>query len=338
MIIIVTIADDLHALTVQHSLREHGYQDCHIIECDRVAQRCAMTYGLNYDTRNHIVTSEGNTISVSDATVLWLRTIATQQLLRREVEDDRARTLISNEARGGLLGYLETHFRGTWVSTIDATYRASDKILQLRAASECGFRVPKTLVSQCRSDIAAFFDACGGQVIVKPIIGVSGPLIRTSMLDEPNRYDDDSLCASPTLYQEYVAGHRHIRLNCFGNASFAAEIVSRDLDWRPNLNVPIAAFPVEPALHHSVRRVLNALGLAMGIVDLKLTPGGDVVWLEVNPQGQFLFLDALTDLGLVDRFAAYLHAEHTAVSERSSGGGDMTVSAPSSGVPLKGAL
>ena len=187
MIVIVTIADDLHALTVQHSLREHGYQDCHIIECDRIAQRRALTYGLNFDASDHIVTSSGDRISLSNATVLWLRTIATQQTLQREVEDDRSRALIDNDCRGALLGYLETHFKGTWISSIDATYRASDKILQLRTASSCGFRVPKTLVSQCRDDVTEFFEACDGQVIVKPIIGVSGPLIRTTMLDDPNR-------------------------------------------------------------------------------------------------------------------------------------------------------
>ena len=135
-----------------------------------------------------------------------------------------------------------------------------------------------------------------------------------------------------------MAGNRHIRLNCFGDASYAAEIISSDLDWRPNLNVPISAFPVAPELHRSVRRVLDALGLAMGIVDLKVAPDGDVVWLEVNPQGQFLFLDGLTDLRLVDRFASYLYAEHRAVSERSSTARDVAVSAPSSGTPLDGAL
>ena len=47
----------------------------------------------------------------------------------------------------------------------------------------------------------------------------------------------------------------------------------------------------------------------MGIVDLKLTPEGEPVWLEVNPQGQFLFLDALANLNLAEKFAAYLVEE-----------------------------
>jgi hypothetical protein len=47
----------------------------------------------------------------------------------------------------------------------------------------------------------------------------------------------------------------------------------------------------------------------MGIIDLKLTPDGEPVWLEVNPQGQFLFLDAFADLQLAAKFADYLVAQ-----------------------------
>ena len=44
----------------------------------------------------------------------------------------------------------------------------------------------------------------------------------------------------------------------------------------------------------------------MGIIDLKETPAGELIWLEVNPQGQFLFLEALSDLKIGDIFAEYL--------------------------------
>jgi hypothetical protein len=43
----------------------------------------------------------------------------------------------------------------------------------------------------------------------------------------------------------------------------------------------------------------------MGIVDLKVTPSGEAVWLEVNPQGQFLFLEGLTGEPLTEHFAEY---------------------------------
>ncbi len=44
----------------------------------------------------------------------------------------------------------------------------------------------------------------------------------------------------------------------------------------------------------------------MGIFDVKLTDDDEPVFLEVNPQGQFLFVEALCGLPLADIFAAFL--------------------------------
>jgi hypothetical protein len=65
-------------------------------------------------------------------------------------------------------------------------------------------------------------------------------------------------------------------------------------------------WPVPVDLHERVRDVLDRLGLAMGVVDLKLTPEDEVVWLEVNPQGQFLFIEGMTGMPSTAHFAAYL--------------------------------
>jgi hypothetical protein len=39
-----------------------------------------------------------------------------------------------------------------------------------------------------------------------------------------------------------------------------------------------------------------------------LTPAGELVWLEVNPQGQFLFLQGITGMPLAEHFADFLIA------------------------------
>lgn len=87
---------------------------------------------------------------------------------------------------------------------------------------------------------------------------------------------------------------------------YAALIATTALDWRPDLNVPISPWPVPDGIRRRVGTVLRQLGLRMGIVDLKLTPEGEPVWLEVNPQGQFLFLEPLTGEPLTEHFADFL--------------------------------
>ena len=308
MILIVTVAQDLHALAVQKHVREAGACDCHIVECDRVAQRPGITYAIGHSVQDTVLTSEDRAVSISEAAVLWLRTIRAEQILQHPVEDETAKAIINNDCRGGLLGLLATQFAGRWISTPEATYRGSDKIAQLNAAYACGFRVPRTLVSQSRKDVLEFYEACGGEVVVKTVIGAPGPFLETRTLD-PDRFDDAAFAAAPAIYQEYIPGSDHLRLICLGDSSYAARIRTPDLDWRVNLNVPIESYVVPQELHGAVRSVLDRLRLEMGIVDLKLTPEDEPVWLEVNPQGQFLFLDSFTDLRLAAKFAEYLISE-----------------------------
>ncbi len=160
-----------------------------------------------------------------------------------------------------------------------------------------------------------FFESCDGKVVAKTVAGAAGPFLETVRLVDPASHDEETFAAAPAIFQECIEGEDHVRLNCFGGRSYAALIRTSALDWRGDLRVPITRYEVPPELHRRVRQVLDSLRLEMGIVDLKLTPEGEPVWLEVNPQGQFLFLDALTDLDLAGCFATYLVGEH----ERATG-------------------
>lgn len=311
MILILTAEKDLHALEVQRHIRRAGLAACHIVECDGIAQREALSFEVGGSRgSDRILTSDGQQVSMSDASVIWFRRTSGSQRLRWPIDDQRAVSIINNDCRSALAGLMTTHFAGIWISAPEATYRASDKIVQLNTARECGWRVPRTLVTQSRDAVLGFFDACNGSVVMKTVAGAPGPFLETVKLVDPRIYDEDTFAAAPAIYQEYIPGDQHLRLNCFGDRSHAALIRARELDWRGNLNVPISRYHVEPALHRDVRRVLDRLELAMGIIDLKLTPEGEPVWLEVNPQGQFLFLDALAGLRLAEFMATYLLHEH----------------------------
>ena len=72
------------------------------------------------------------------------------------------------------------------------------------------------------------------------------------------------------------------------------------------VSVSIETFNIDNEVTTKIYKTLNALGLAMGIIDLKITPNGEVVWFEVNPQGQFLFLEGITNEPLLKPFCSYL--------------------------------
>ena len=53
-------------------------------------------------------------------------------------------------------------------------------------------------------------------------------------------------------------------------------------------------------------QVMNELGLLFGTIDLKLTHSNEYVFFEVNPQGQFLYIEILTGQPISDAVAALL--------------------------------
>jgi glutathione synthase/RimK-type ligase-like ATP-grasp enzyme len=239
--------------------------------------------------------------------VLWLRRPRGAQEIRHPLNDHASKAVVENDCGGGLRGLLTTAFHGKWISTYEALIRGSDKIGQLFAAALVGWRVPETLVTQSRTEVVDFFrKQVQSGIIVKTVVGAEGPLLLTRKIHDPLEFDEASYEAAPAIYQECIPGRRHLRVLCFGDHSVAASIDSSDLDWRPNLCVPINDWSVPRSVHKKIRDTLDKLGLEMGVIDLKETPDGELVWLEVNPQGQFLFLEPLTKLRLADQFAEYL--------------------------------
>lgn len=314
MIVIVTVRNDLHALTVRGRVRDLGYTDCHIIECDHLGQGNNIHYSLGPGgDGDWIVASDGHPIAISKSRVLWLRRPRANQTLKRPLSKDEGYDLVNNDCRGALSGYLATHFRGKWISHPEATIRASDKIYQQEVARACGFRVPRTIVTQSPHEVEKFFKSCDGNVIVKALVGADHMHLETRKISDPTAFTEDTYNASPALYQECIEGTRHLRLLNFGKRSLCGLIETDNLDWRMHLDESISPWIVPDDVHHRVRRVIGELGLEMGIVDIKITPSGELVWLEVNPQGQFIFLEPLTGIPFIDAFSQYLIEEAEAL-------------------------
>lgn len=294
---------------MQAELARNGRVECHIIECDSVAYRDGVSYSVGDDqATDRVITSTGHSIRLGDCGLLWMRRIRANQLLAEQVTPAH-RDIINSDCRGALSGLLATKFRGKWYSHPEASFRASDKVAQLQVAHDCGFRVPRTLVSQSQSDIAAFFDREGGRMIVKAVVGVAEPFLRTMLIEDLETFNSDAFAVSPAIYQEFVPGTRHLRILSYGGMSRAGIIDTPDVDWRPNLNVPIEAYVVDAALQRRIDGVLDALGLSMGVIDIKIDDAGDFVWLEVNPQGQFAFLEPLTGQSLLRDLASFFESE-----------------------------
>ena len=55
-------------------------------------------------------------------------------------------------------------------------------------------------------------------------------------------------------------------------------------------------WPVPEPVRLRARLALDYLGLEMRIIDLREDHNGNLVWFEVNPPGQFIYLDGVVGL------------------------------------------
>lgn len=78
------------------------------------------------------------------------------------------------------------------------------------------------------------------------------------------------------------------------------------MDWRRDRTARITEFELPGMIKKLVIELVREMGLKMGVIDAKLLENGDVYFLEINPQGQYLFLEAATDFDLTKLCADFL--------------------------------
>lgn len=222
-----------------------------------------------------------------------------------EIEDPAARQFCVIES----LAYLEALWRSLdcfWVSKPDSIRAAESKLLQLTVAEELGFSIPRTLVTCDPSEARAFFENID-KIVYKPLrqgrleYGDTTTLIFTNVVTDRVASQFDRVKYAPCLFQEYVVKGVEIRITAFGAQVFATEIHSQTDeraidDWRRSgaLTLPYSPHELPAWVEKKCILLLQRLDLVFGAIDMILTPGGEYVFLEINPNGQWAWIEQLT--------------------------------------------
>lgn len=214
------------------------------------------------------------------------------------------------QVRHGLGGVLFELPGCQYVNHPLRNFEAEHKPLQLAVAQQLGLRVPPTLVSN-DVDAVRDFIALHGQVVYKALRWTPyrrGGIGLTTWT-EPVAIDDldASIAAAPHLFQARVDKVADMRVVVVGYQVFSIRIESDLLDWRRDysaLTYKVVRLP------HRVERGLTAylrhFRLATGSFDLAVDRMGDFHWLELNPNGQWGWLEEETGLPLAAAFAELL--------------------------------
>ncbi|KMY03619.1 hypothetical protein V476_21820 [Pseudomonas syringae KCTC 12500] len=221
------------------------------------------------------------------------------------------------ENRAALLGGLQSQ-QARWMSAPTAVWKAEFKPYQLRIAKQVGLRIPRTIVS---NDPVAIRKANSdfGPLVVKP--ARSGHFIEsgeefsifTTLMTRSDLEELDDAKWAPSIYQEHIKKLYDIRVTVVGDKLYSAAIHSQtdpqaSVDWRRTANpkLPHSVIELPPLVVTQLQALMGLLDLQFGCIDLILSDQGEYVFLEVNPSGQWLWLDDQLDLGISEGVAFWL--------------------------------
>ncbi|NBD12966.1 hypothetical protein [Corallococcus silvisoli] len=318
MILIVTSRGDAHALVAERAFQKKGAPFCTWYTDDQ-PPTLTMAFQPGRARPAGILMCDGKQIALDDIRTLWHRKPRPMQppaaLSPRLIQEGQLET---GEGLRALFLHLEDRF---WVNPPwHERELALSKVHQLEAASVLGFRVPRTLLTNDPRELQEFYRRCGGEVIYKLVSGVaipgmtqSGRVLYTTKLTPRHLADVERLVAAPGLFQEYVPKRAELRVNVIGRKVFATLIDSQQaeesrVDWRrgQDRGLRFQSHELPPSIEERCRAFTRSLGLAFGALDLILTPDGDYVLLEINPAGQWLWIERETQQPLLDNFTEML--------------------------------
>jgi glutathione synthase/RimK-type ligase-like ATP-grasp enzyme len=203
--------------------------------------------------------------------------------------------------------------------------RAESKIAQLLHAVAVGMDVPETLTCTSPGEFLEFFRTYRDDMTSMISKTCSGVASRAFGQEEFFRFTERvglrdaayawTLRHAPATFQSYIDKDVELRVTIVGDRVFAAEIhsqVSRQTrqDWRhyDHLNTPIRPHDLPAEVAEQCRAITRRMGVCYGAMDLIRTTSGRYVFIENNPNGQYLWIEDETSLPISDAICDLLQS------------------------------
>jgi len=303
-ILIVTRSDDNACVaTVTAALRRRGAK---VVRFDtdrfpaesRLVIRCD---GASDQAR--LVTADGEE-DLAEVTALWHRRLAFGRRLPEAMQPELREACV-RESRATALGLIAS-LRAFHLDRESSIRSAERKQWQLRVAREAGLETPRTLITNDPGAVRAFAADCRGGVVAKMMTSFAvheegrEQVVFTTPLQSADLERMDGLELSPMTFQERIPKALELRVTVIGERVLAAAVDSNAVagageDWRRQGEALMHAWRPHALPAEIERRILglmDALALNYGAIDFILTPDQRWVFLEINPAGEFFWLDS----------------------------------------------
>jgi hypothetical protein len=315
-VLITTQPGDVHADAVRWAVEKLGHTCRRWIPAR--AARHTNSFFAGPDGIRLVLDGPDGPIDLSSVDTVWLRRFRAPEAPALLAEGDRV--IAKRESESFLRGLIWNISHGRrCINDADAQRGAGLKGHQLAIAHRVGLNIPATVMTNDIVEARAFVERQNGRAIYKgflPAVWSIGDqaafMLYTSVVTAEQLTDPDMLTYSPGIFQEFVEKAYELRVTIFGRTCIAARISDQDeVDWRTTYKMNLEPYELPDSVRAKLFAFMNELGLVMGSIDLIVTKSGEFVFLEINEQGQFLWVEELSPsrIPMLAPFARFLAGE-----------------------------
>ena len=208
-----------------------------------------------------------------------------------------------------------------WVSPVCAIREAENKIYQLELAPSIGLKIPNAIITNSFYNALDFYDRNNASCIIKPIKSgliednsKSKVVFTNQLKSRPN--SKERIESAPNYLQSLIIKKYDVRVIVVGEKVFATLIHSQNdmetqVDWRRGENIlQHTKFELPDDIKEKCVELLKALNLRFGAMDFILDANNELVFLEVNPNGQWAWIEKQTGYEISNEIVNLLEYEN----------------------------
>ena len=319
-VLIIAPDRDEHAVAVRDEIARLGGR-AEIVDLALFPESAGLT--MRYDCcnrgRSFVLELERGSLDLSEFGSVWWRRPHPPRV-NEAIGVPSHRLFATNEAQEALTGLWHS-LDAVWINDPSRDLVAHRKAYQLRVAQDVGLLIPATVITNDPRQALRFIDSRGYRnVVYKAFAATEEEWRETRLLRSEELALIEHVRHAPVIFQEYVEAVYDLRVTVVGEEVFAAAIHSQETGYVVDCRIDIAGARIEavtlpPEIETLVRALTRRLGLVYGAVDMRLARDGRYVFLEVNPAGQWLYIEVVSGQPIAATMArALLERDRTRAS------------------------
>ena len=246
---------------------------------------------------------------------VWFRRTKLPDLDADSLSQDERNNLLA-EYDSLLFNLLQALTVKKWLSHPNAIYNAENKLYQLRLAHEIGFAIPETLVTNNKHKLIEFAHRCKCDIIIKPLKsgrikdGANHRLIYTNKLQAEHLANIEEYDLTPCIFQRSIEKAYELRITVIGNEVFSAKVDSQSdpetvMDWRKK-KLKFSVYQLPDQIADQCKGLTSKLNLSFGAIDMIKSTDGNYYFLEINPNGQWAWIEIDTGMEISGSIIKFL--------------------------------